>query len=228
MHTVTPKFLFILCPPYQGSTILLTLLNTSKEVSTLLSCDEHGGEGQAQWKRVDREYFSNRWDPAYNLDMDMVKQVLYERWDVNKPIYAEKSPPNICRAKMFEDYFSRLGEVYFLISIRNPYSSNVAPDNWVTFAQYQKHNIESLKNVITTTYEETCLEPHKVIAKLQHILPELGDLCLPEEGGGAEHEERRRPIHRKKVNRVINQSAKTQYLQHHKGLMDYFGYKILQ
>lgn len=39
---------------------------------------------------------------------------------------------------MFEDYFSTLGDVYFIISIRNPTNCNA--NKWIEYATYQKYN----------------------------------------------------------------------------------------
>ena len=84
---MTKKFIFVLCPPYQGSTIIVNLLDSSKEVSSLL-CKNKLGE--AQWlikKHGDMTYESNRWDPNYNINMDIIKNILDTYLYKNKQIF---------------------------------------------------------------------------------------------------------------------------------------------
>ena len=84
--------------------------------------------------------------PNYKLDMELVDKVFNIYLDSNKEIWVEKSPPAICRAKLFQDYFSKIGDVYFIISIRNPYSSRWhCRTNWIECAKYQKYNLENFK-----------------------------------------------------------------------------------
>jgi hypothetical protein len=156
--------------------------------------------------------------------MNKVKEIYYNYWDHIKSIYVEKSPPLICRAKMFEDYFKQFGEVYFIISIRSPYSTNhYSTEDWIKFAEYQKNNIETLENCIVTSYEELCLSTNKVIEKIKNIIPELSD--IKNQQSNYIKTERGNPINKNNVDRVINKNYEC--LKNHKELMDFFGYEIL-
>jgi len=175
------KYVFILCPHYQGSTIILNLLNSSNKVSSFSHINKVG-EGTTLFPRVGIHNFNiweNGYDPNYFLDLKKVKEAYDLEWDYNKPILVEKCPLLISRAQEIEAYFSKFGEVYFIISIRSPYSTDQYLNNtWVTTALAQKENIENLQNKIITTYEQICLYPELVIKKIQKKLPELDDLSL--------------------------------------------------
>ena len=219
-------YIFILCPPFQGSTIIVNLLNSSKNVSTFL---HKNTTGESQWlykNHGDKDYEKNRWDPDYKLNMKLVDKVFNIYLNKNKEIWVEKSPPSICRAKMFQDYFSKLGKVYFIISIRNPYSTrHYGAGRWIKFAQYQKYNLENLNNVISISYEECCNDLEKVISKITNKIPELGKIF--NNSHKKNNNERRSLIHSNKVDRVIDKEKKNKILKKNIDLVEYFGYNII-
>lgn len=221
------KYIFVLCPPYQGSTIIINLLNSSNNVSTLLECNTWAGESQWLYKKHgDIEYEKNRWNSDYKLDMKLVDKVFNIYFNKNKEIWVEKSPPTICRAKMFQDYFSKFGEVYFIISIRNPYSTgHYGANEWIKFAQYQKYNLENLNNVISISYEECCNDIKKVISKITNKIPNLGKII--NHSHSTFNNERGDLIHSNKVERVIEKEKKNIILKNNIDLLEYFGYNII-
>ena len=218
------KYIFILCPPYQGSTLIINLLDSSNSTSTFVLAPTQFGEGQ--WLLSQNgitDYDQNRWNPSYKLDMDKVKTIYDKYWDNSKPIFVEKSPPLICRAKQFEDYFSTFGEVYFIISIRSPYSTgHYSTEDWVRFAQYQKQNIETLKNTIIISYEELCKETDKVIDKIKNAIPELSDMV--NKSNSNIKTERGEKINQNNVDRIINKNYEC--LKDHVDLLNFFGYEL--
>jgi hypothetical protein len=222
------KYIFVLCPPYQGSTIIVNLLNSSKKVSSLL--DTKIWAGESQWllkEHGDKLYETHRWDPNYKLNMDIINNIFNIYLDSEKTFFVEKSPPTICRAKMFEEYFSKIGNVYFIISIRNPYSTQgYSADEWVKFAKYQQNNVKILKNTIITNYEEICLDLDKVINKIQHKIPELDDIY--NNNNTNKTNERYKLIHSNKVDRIIDKNEKNKILKNHQELLDFFGYKLIE
>jgi len=220
------KYIFVLCPPYQGSTIIVNLLDSSKAVSTMLKTDS---VGESQWlikNHGDKMYESNRWDPNYDIDLGILKNILDTYLDKNKTLFVEKSPPNICRAKKIQDYFSALGEVYFIISIRSPYSAKCSAENWVKYASYQKTNIETLDNTIVTSYEEICQNLDGLITKIKTKLPELSDISNRANKGNKGNE-RRKQIHSGYVNRVLNKDEKNKVLKDNVDLLHFFGYNLI-
>ena len=225
------KYIFVLCPPQQGSTIIVNLLSSSKKVSSLMNVQQHG---ESQWlykNHGDTNYEDNRWDPNYELDMDVVKNVFDIYFDNEKTFFVEKSPPMICRAEKFQEYFSKIGEVYFIISIRNPYSLNYSDkiDDWVKYAEYQKKNIERLKNTIVTSYEEICMKLDKFILKIQEKIPELNDIENRDNDNSKNNKlERVKKIHSNKVDRCLVKKPRTTVLKNNIELLQYFGYEILE
>ena len=222
------KFIFVMCPPFQGSTVIVNLLNSSPNVSTFLECKKTSrGEGQWLYKyHGDSNYEENRWNPNYKLDMNIVNKVFNTYLDKNKRIWVEKSPPNICRAKQFQDYFSKLGEVYFIISIRNPYSSSNDAEEWVKYANFQKKNIEILKNRIYVTYEECCKHLDKVILKFTNRIPGLGTIY--NNSITSIDNERCTKIHSDKVDRIIDKEKKNKILKKNIHIVKYFKYNIIE
>ena len=56
-------YLFILCPPFQGSTIIYRILSSSTNISTLINNGNWAGEGQ--WlleKNGYKDFIDNRWN----------------------------------------------------------------------------------------------------------------------------------------------------------------------
>lgn len=231
-YKMKKKYIFVLCPPYQGSTIITHLIN-NKNVSTFADITINY-ESQALYEKYGCvDYKQNKWNPEYNLDMNIVKKIFDEHLDENCNIYLEKSPPNICRAKIFEDYFSQFGDVIFVISIRNPYSTKYGAKKWITHAEQQKFNIENLKNVIVTSYEECCNNTYVLIDKITKGIPELGPIDDNAENKKArtskyDVHDRATQIHNKKVDRIINKEEKNIVLREHVELMKYFGYDIIE
>jgi RNA recognition motif-containing protein len=139
-------------------------------VSSFLS---HTWAGESQWLIKDNGdplYYEKRWDPNYEINMDIIKNIFDIYFDKNKTVFVEKSPPTICRAQKFQDYFSQFGEVYFIISIRDPYSTKYSAERWVEYAKYQKKNIETLKNTILTRYEDICVNLDQFILRIKNNL----------------------------------------------------------
>ena len=224
-------YVFILCPPYQGSTILVNLLATSPNVTTLLDTIPNG---ELQWlfpRYGDTISLERRSDPTYCPDMNMVLSILHRHTDPRKPVLVEKSPENICRAKHFQDHFEQVGRVHFIVSIRNPYSTNVSAEKWVEHAKYQKHNIETLKNITITSYEECCTNLPVVIARIQHNIPKITSIRPPDGSRKIPNQwvrERLSPIHADKINRVIDKDEKNKVLRNHQDLMGFFGYNLIE
>lgn len=221
------KFIFILCPPFQGSTIIVNLLDSSKMTSSFINTKAWAGESITLLQNK-KKMRKKAWNKSNKFDFSLIKQKMDEHLDPSKKIFVEKSPPFINQAQLIQKYFSRYGEVYFIISIRNPYSATNSPTNWVKYAKYQKHNIETLNNTYVTSYEKLCNNLPRVIYDLKKKFPQMYD--IKNQSLSQKHNkknERYQQIHSDKVNRVINRSEKTRVLIKHKKLMDYFGYKIL-
>ena len=240
---MSKKYLFILCPPFQGSTLIYRLMDTSPSVSTFLGKAPHMGEGQCFIANTDKLYSENRWNKDYEINFQLTEKHFNRNWDMSKPVLCDKSPPNIIRADKIYDYFSKRGEVYFIIQIRDPYTTNygsghfggkntlnVTPKEisyklWDRFAQMQKDTYEKYKdNSILITYEELCDDIHVVSNKILNKMPFIGSLgpeiIINSPGNG-------RLGKLKKVTSIKDGESKTEYFNDNNELLNYFNYKII-
>jgi hypothetical protein len=172
------SYVFILCPPYSGSTVLWKLVSTSKAVSS------HPSEGQflPEVKEVMRR---DPWNSAVKLPWHRIKEVWDSYWDQNKPLLVEKSPPNIIRTTEIVEHFR---PVYFLLMVRNPYAhceGLIRRNNWtankaaefaVRCLRQQAENTNKLNNAICFTYEKLTENPELICREIQSLLPEIGEL----------------------------------------------------
>jgi len=78
------RHLFLLCPPYSGSTVLWKLIQTSPNVSALPA------EGQFM-NSVQHLLLDERWSADKQIPWDVVKEKWEEAWDLDKPILLEKA-----------------------------------------------------------------------------------------------------------------------------------------
>ena len=98
------KYLFILSPPFCGSTLLNHIISSSTNVSS--NNNFNSREGQ-QLPEVKSMMFDNksRWHPDTTFDWDFIKPVWEKYWDVTKPVLLEKSPCSIVRADTLANVF---------------------------------------------------------------------------------------------------------------------------
>jgi hypothetical protein len=180
------KFLFILSPPYCGSTLLNEILCTSRNVS--VNNKEGTREGQGVPAVRDIMFNHNRrWDETLDFDWEFIKTEWMKCWDMNAKVLLEKSPPNIIRARSINKSFH---PSYFIILYRNPYAhveSLMRRENWLPeraaeFAirclYYQKRNIEFFSDAILISYEELTKNPNVFLQRIVNVLPELSDIII--------------------------------------------------
>lgn len=180
------KFLFILSPPYCGSTLLNELISTSNSVSVNNCWGSREGQMLPTVKAVMFDH-QDRWNPSHDFDWERIKKEWMKYWDLSYPILLEKSPPNIVRAKSIAKTFT---PSYFIVFYRNPYAhceslirrNKVTPQNAAKFAikslMYQLENIQKLENVISISYEYLTMKPLEAIELLTREIPELNDLDI--------------------------------------------------
>jgi hypothetical protein len=175
---VNNAYIFVLCPPYSGSTILWKLVATSEAVSSFPK------EGQYLPETV--ELMGHRpWKPDTKMPWDQIIPIWETYWDMDKPLLIEKSPPNLVRTDEILQHFD---PVYFLIMVRNPYAlceglirrNKRSPERAARFAvrqlQWQADNAEKLENAICFTYEDLTEKPQEVAAKIEAFIPQIGSL----------------------------------------------------
>jgi len=176
-----PHFLFIITPPYSGSTALSELLNTSYRTMIL----QERAEGQ--WL-IPGLCEKDRWNQDKKVDYDSVKATWLSRFQMvqrltgNVDVVIEKSPPNMMR---IEELASQFNSYSFIANNRNPYANcasilyrqhdakaitskqrkSILKDltkKWMEKSQRIRELIEKL-NIPLLTYEDFCKKPSSVI-----------------------------------------------------------------
>ena len=177
------KFLFILIPPYCGSTLFTQIISTSKKIS----CNNYIAtmEGQLLPELRNHMFNKNRWDESNVYDWSKIKSVWMMYWDQSKPVLVDKTTTNIMR---FDEIKKQFDNTYAICLVRNPYaviegilrrnskSIEFAVEFCIKTLQYQKYNIENNKNLAWITYSELCDNHNLVKKKIKSILPEIDDL----------------------------------------------------
>lgn len=172
------SYLFILCPPYSGSTLLWKLLDTSANVSSL----PLEGQFLPELESIMRD---KPWDADRLLPWPHIKQVWESYWDQSKPVLLEKSPPNLIRTR---DILAHFEPVKFVVMARNPYAQAeglMRRNHWTArraanFSMMclgkQMANARQLDDALVITYESLVQDPAQFCTKLVGFMPELSDL----------------------------------------------------
>lgn len=172
------QYLFVLCPPYCGSTLLWKLLATSERVSAL----PQEGQFLPEVEPIMRE---RPWDRDLQLPWGDIKAAWERYWDASKPVLLEKSPPNIVRATTIAEHFV---PAQFIIMVRNPYAHAeglIRRNEWplrraANFAlmclRTQAENAAKLNDSLVFTYEDLVSNPPAACAQLSAFQPALDDM----------------------------------------------------
>ncbi len=227
------KYLFILCPPACGSTLLWQILKTSPRVSAFKS------EGQALVRAL--LFTSDRWNPNKPIPWHKVKEKWHEHWDLDQPVLVEKSPPHLVRAHQLEKQFP---ESYFIIMIRNPYAfcegvkrrwlNKVSYFNlakfWVTCAKYQIDNNRHLQHCITFTYEDLTDNPEQVCQRIIDFVPDLEKLHPKREFDVFEREMSITNLNDRQIARLSDNDifAINEVCKRYPSFFSYFNYRYLE
>lgn len=177
---IRPRYLFVLCPPYSGSTLLWKLLATSPNVSALPS------EGQflSELEPIMRD---RPWRNELSLPWQHIKSVWLSYWDTSKSILLEKSPPHLIRAGQIANHFQ---PVSFIVMARNPYAlceglirrnqwtAVAAADHALRCLQAQQKNLEQFPGSLKITYESLTRDPATESQRIIDFLPELESLNI--------------------------------------------------
>ena len=103
VNKVNNKFLFILSPPYCGSTLLNSLISTSKYVSSNNEIGTREGQTLPEVRNI--MFGKDRWNKDVEYSWDFIKKNWMKYWDQTKPILLEKSTPNIIRVQSIKKTF---------------------------------------------------------------------------------------------------------------------------
>lgn len=177
------QHLFILSPPFCGSTLLNEIISSSDNVS----CNNNIGLREGQHLPIVKDilFTKDRWDTKKKINWQLIHSIWNRYWDKSKGVFLEKSPPNICRAKKIENEFIN---ARFICLVRNPYaqvegkmrryntSAEEAAKLSIQYLKYQKENIEQLKNTLLISYEDLAENTNNIKKTIITFLPELSDI----------------------------------------------------
>lgn len=175
-----PTYIFILCPPYCGSSLIWELLATSANLSAL------PGEGHFI-PEVEKVMRTDMWNPHHKMPWAEIKDVWHTYWDAQANYLLEKSPENLVRALDIRDHFQ---PVRFLVSVRNPYAhchSLLKRTNWklADAARFslmclatQARNLDRLppEERLLVRYEDITSDTDSATARIHRFLPNLKKL----------------------------------------------------
>ena len=179
-----PQFLFILSPPYCGSTLLNQLLSTSENVS----CNNNLGTREGQLLPGVKHFMfqKDRWDENVQYPWKKVRKIWLKYWDYSKPIFLDKSIPNIMRVDEIEKVFS---PIKYMCMVRNPYAqveglmrrnkqdAKSAAEFAIKCLYYQSKN-RKRENILFFTYEQLCDNGEEIFQRMIKFIPELSDLDM--------------------------------------------------
>lgn len=233
-------FVFVLCPPFCGSTLLMELLCTSP----VASATNYFGTREGQTLPTVRHLLfdhERRWDPALEIDWRFVRSEWMQYWDQTARVLIEKSPPHLVRARALQQNFT---PARFLISWRNPYAhsegfiargvrASEAAARAIDCLRFQRSNLE-LENALAIPYETVVDRPSDCVASILGFLPELESLdwarefrahnrSRGKEAGGLANTnqtqiDRLTPLQLSEINRVFEPE---------RSLIEFFGYEFL-
>jgi len=175
-------FVFVLCPPFCGSTLLMELLCTSPAASATNYWGTREGQTLPTVRHILFDH-DRRWDPELDIDWQFVRSEWMQYWDQTARVLIEKSPPHLLRARALEQNFE---PARFLISWRNPYAhcegwiargipASDAAARTIHCLQFQRRNLE-LKNALPLPYETVVDRPRECVASILRFIPELESL----------------------------------------------------
>lgn len=186
-----PVFLFILTPPYSGSTLLARILNTASHSMVLT----RNGEGRHLVPGM-RDDFGR--EPEYDYDWESIKATWYQQIGMveqltgHVEVVIDKSPTHLARAEQLRQHFPR--SVFFAFN-RNPYANcssilyrrrnpeNMTPEerlhtltdiarHWISRSQYIRKWVETW-DLLFFSYEAFCADPQGHVEKIQTLCPQL-------------------------------------------------------
>ena len=235
------KFLFLLCPPYSGSTLLTQIITSSKNVS----CNNYIAtmEGQLIPEVRSIMFTSNRWDSKSKYPWKMIKSTWLKYWDLNKKILVDKTTTNIIRVDEIKKTFKNC---YFICLVRNPYAliEGIMRRNSKDICFATKFTIKVLKqqmininnnkkNLIWFKYSEMCDKKIETKEKIKFFLKELSDLDF--ERFYSAHNFKNKPLkitnlNKEKIGKLNRKELYTinRFLKKEKQLLEFFNFKIIE
>jgi hypothetical protein len=181
---IEPHFLFIITPPYSGSTAIANLLNTSERTTLLQK------KGEGQWL-IPGLCQKDRWESEKAINYNSVKSVWLNRYqEIRKSeniidVVIEKSPANMMRIMELSSHFKSFS---FIANNRDPYANcasilyrhhdpdNIGAENRIEVLSFIAktwikkslviNKLVSEHKIPLITYEDFCKDPSTLVSKL--------------------------------------------------------------
>jgi sulfotransferase family protein len=195
------RFLFILCPPYAGSTLMHEIICSSSQVSPTNIFGVREGQGLPEIRKI--VDYRREWDGKYLYPWPSIKAIWLRYWDTSKAVLMDKSPPNLIRAEAIQDNFDPAS---FIVMTRNPYahaegmmrrnglSAEAAAEFTLQCLGYQRRNAETLRRRCVIRYEDLVLDPYAVKRRIDLFMPQLNGLHISKLYSAHNHKKRGMPI----------------------------------
>jgi hypothetical protein len=228
---MTHEYLFVLCPPFCGSTVLWKLLGTSPAVSSLPL------EGQAL--EGAREFMRHEpWNPEKRMPWLKIKAAWEKQWDLRQPILLEKSPPNIVRAFEIEKVFH---PATFVAMSRNPYAFceshrrrlghdvEISANKWLMHAEFQIKNLNGLKKLTYFTYENFTEKTAQIKEQILKFMPQLREIDITQSFAAHAIEETIQNFNHEKIGRLSRAEIDriNAVFKAHEKILKFFGYELI-
>ncbi len=243
-----PYFLFILTPPYSGSTVLCKLINTSHRTMLL------NRKGEGQWL-IPGMSEKDRWDPDKVICYDSVKSVWLNVYQYVQSlvqtvdVVIEKSPPNMMRVESLARQFQRCS---IIANNRDPYASCAS----FFFRKYEPEQMAIEKRIMIlselagywlmrsavirdltqklnlplVTYEAFCADPAIIRRELPLPADVVGSIEISAKISIKDYKPQ--PVLNQNERQVANLTAEeiahlSGLFEKHQDTLGYFGYQIL-
>tara|TARA_B100001093_G_scaffold520511_1_gene617197 strand:- start:4088 stop:4903 length:816 start_codon:yes stop_codon:yes gene_type:complete len=234
------KYLFILSPPFCGSTLLNQIISSSKNVSCNNNIGTREGQTLPGVKKI--MFDQKRWDEKNKLPWNKIKKIWRLHWFLKKPILLDKSIPNIMRVNQLKDFFH---PSYFICMVRNPYAicegvmrrSNKSALEAAKFTIkcfiYQMQNNNNHKDIIFFSYEDLCDNTTNTITKIKTQIGELYDIN-PNQKFKAHNFKTKKSmcitnLNNEKIKKIKKKDliVINKHFNQNKKVLDFFNYKII-
>lgn len=178
-------FLFILCPPYCGSTLMHEMLRSSPAVSANNIFGTCEGQSLPAFRQLID--YQMRWSEEYTYPWESIKKIWMNHWDQSKPLLLDKSPPNLIRTSSLMKYFQ---PSRFIAMTRNPYvhcealmrrdkmPPLQAAKRSLQCLKHQQQNMKQISDITLVRYEDLVQSPEQIKSQILKFLPTLLDINI--------------------------------------------------
>ncbi len=244
-----PHFLFLITPPYSGSTAIAKILDTGRRTMTL------SNNGEGQWL-IPGLCKKDRWNPDKKVNYKSIKAVWLNKYQSKKKlnqdieVVIEKSPPNMVRIENITSLFKNHS---FLANNRNPYANCASilyrlynptkismekrkrileqlAEGWLMRSRRIKELIIKYK-VPLLTYEQFCQNPSSILDSLNLPKGVSEDIDINAEVKVKDYKPQIISNHNER--QISNLTKKdieniNHILEKERNLLDFFGYDLLK